>query len=123
MLGPSYDLVVPKPDKDGLDIAGIRSMQIRMPLGTTTGWNIRAPGHRPPDLCDLTGSFIPFAQTKAERPANGDARLSLEERHKTHAGFVRAVRNAARELVRERFLLQVDADAFLSAAEAGNVLR
>jgi len=122
-LGPSYDMFVPAPDKDGHDIAGIRPMQIRVPLGTTMGWNIRAPGHRAPDLCALTGSFIPFARTKAERQAVGDPRLSLEERYKDHAGFVDAVRTAARQLVRERFLLQVDADGFIAAAEASDVLK
>jgi len=123
VLGPSYKMFVPRPDKDGLDVAGIRPMQIRVPLGTTMGWNIRAPGHRSPDLCGLTGSFIPFARTKAERLASGDPRLSLEERYTNHEGFVSAVRAAARQLVRERFLLQVDADGFINAAEASDVLR
>jgi hypothetical protein len=122
-LGASYSMFVPKTDQDGLDIAGIRPMQIRAPLGTTMPWNIRAPGHRNPDLCGLTGSYIPFAQTKAERLASGDSRLSLEERYQDHEGFVRAVRKAAHELVRERFLLQVDADAFISAAESSSVLK
>ena len=123
ILGPSYQTYVPRPDDDGLDIAGVRPMQVRVPLGTTMGWNIRAPGHRTPDLCGLTGSFIPLASTKAERVANGDPRPSLEERYKDHDGFVRAVRKAAAELVKERFLLQVDADGFVRAAEASDVLR
>jgi hypothetical protein len=122
-LGPSYTILVPKPDRDGLDAAGIRPMQIRAPLGTTTGWNIRVPGRRAPDLCGLTGSFLPFAQTKDERKASGDPRKSLEERYGDHEGFVKAVRKAAKELVKERFLLQEDADAFISAAEASDVLR
>jgi hypothetical protein len=122
-LGASYSMFVPKPDKDGLDIAGIRPMQIRAPLGTTMAWNVRAAVHRGPDLCGLTGSYIPFAQTKAERLASGDSRLSLEERYGDHEGFVRAVRKAAHQLVRERFLLQVDADAFISAAESSSVLK
>jgi hypothetical protein len=123
LLGPSYKMFVPRSDNDGLDIAGIRPMQIRVPLGTTMGWNIRAPGHRNPDLCGLSGSFIPFARTKAERLASGDPRLSLEERYTNHAGFVSAVHAAAQQLVRERFLLQVDADGFINAAEASDVLR
>ncbi len=122
-LGPSYEMFVPAPDKDGHDIAGIRPMQIRVPLGTTMGWNIRAPGHRSPDLCGLTGSFIPFARTKADRLAVGDPRLSLEERYKDHEGFVNAVRAAAKQMVRERFLLQVDADGFVAAAEASDILK
>src|SRR5262249_53254455 len=95
---------------------------IRAPLGTNTGWNVRAPGHRPPNLCRLTGTFIPFAQTRAERQANGDSRLSLQERYRSHRGFVRAVRRAARELVHARFLLEEDATTLINAAEASDVL-
>jgi Alpha/beta hydrolase domain len=123
LRAPRYTILVPKPDEDGLDIAGIRPMQIRAPLGTNTGWNIRAPGSRGPNLCTLVGSFIPFAETAAERLASGDPRESLEERYGDHAGFVRAVRRAAQQLMREGFLLQEDADSFIGAAETSDVLR
>jgi hypothetical protein len=123
LLGPSYAIFVPKPEKDGLDIAGVRPMQIRVPLGTTTGWNVRRPEQRGPDLCGLTGSFFPFAKSKAERLASGDSRKSLEERYKDHDGFVKAVKKAAKQLEHERFLLEEDADAFISAAEASDVLK
>ncbi len=123
LLGPSYTILVPKTDEDGHDIAGIQPLQIRVPLGTTTGWNVRRPDRRGPDLCGLTGSFFPFAETKAERRASGDPRKSLEERYKDHDGFVKAVKKAAKKLVHERFLLEEDAEAFVSAAEASDVLR
>jgi len=123
LLGPTYPQFVPRADRDGLDAAGVRPLQIRAPLGTNTGWNVRAQGHRPPNLCRLTGTFIPFAETKEERLASGDPRLSLRERYRTHRGFVRAVRRAARELVRERFLLEEDATTLINAAEASDVLR
>ncbi len=123
VLGPSYTVLVPKPDKDGLDIAGIRPMEIRVPLGTNTGWNVRAPGKRDPNLCALSGSFIHFATTKAERLAAGDPRKSLEERYKDHEGYVKAVKHAAKKLVHEGFLLEEDAERFIREAEASNVLR
>src|SRR5204862_7804982 len=100
---------------DGLDAAGIRPMQIRVPLGTSTGWNVRTAEHRGPALCGLTGSFIPFARTKDERTRSGDPRLSLEERYKDDRGFVARVEAAAKALVRERFLLHEDADRFVTA--------
>ena len=65
---------------------------------------------------------MPFARTMAERLGTGDSRLSLEERYGTHRGFIRAVGRAGRELVRERFLLPEDADAFVRAAQASDVL-
>jgi hypothetical protein len=123
VLGPTYRQYVPKPDEDGLDIAGVRPMQIRVPIGTNTGWNVRAAGHRPGNLCGLTGSHIPFFETRAERRAAGDPRQSLEERYHTHRGFVRAVERAARDLVRERFLLQEDADRLIQAARDSNILQ
>ena len=36
-----YPILVPKADRDGFDIAGIHLVQVRAPLGTTTGWNVR----------------------------------------------------------------------------------
>jgi len=118
----AYPILVPTSDADGHDVAGIRSMQIRVPLGTSEGWNIRADGHRAPALCGLSGSFVPFAATRAERLATGDPRLSLEERYTDHAGFVRNVEAAAQALVAERFLLSEDAARFVEAAKASDVL-
>jgi len=118
-----YQQFVPADDRDGLNVAGVRPMQVRAPLGTSAGWNTRLPDHRPGNLCGLTGSYLPFAQTKAERRATGDPRDSLEERYRTHEGFVSAVRRAGAELVRERFLLPQDAARFVELAEASNVLR
>ena len=66
--------------------------------------------------------MIPFARTKAERTANNDPRLSLEERYKDHAGYVEAVKAAAAKAVAQGFLLQADADKLMSQAAASNVL-
>jgi hypothetical protein len=78
---------------------------------------VRTAEHGAPNLCGLTGSFIPFARTKAERLRANDPRQSLEERYPTDQAFVRAVETAARALVRDRFLLQEDADRFVAAAK------
>ena len=119
VLGSSrYQLFVPRPDRDGLDIGGIRPMEVAAPTATIAGWNLRAPGRREGDLCGNSGSYIPFAKTQAERQASGDPRLSLEERYKDTAGFVKAVEAAARKLVGERFLLQEDADRYIQSARA-----
>jgi hypothetical protein len=121
-LGPGYALFVPKPDRDGIGVGGVDPLETRVPLGTNTGWNVRA-GFRAPDLCSLSGSFFPFGRTRAERLATGDPRKSLEERYKDHEGFVKAVKKAVKELVRERFLLEEDAETYIRAAEASDVLR
>ena len=74
-------------------------------------------------MCALTGSFFPFAKTRADRLATGDSRLSLEERYKDHAGFVDAVRSVAADSVAQRLLLQEDAKVLIRMAEESDVLR
>ena len=121
--GGSYRVLVPTTDRDGHDIGGIHTVDIAVPVGTNTGWNLHAAGPRGRDLCSLTGSFFPFARTRAERMANGDPRLSLEERYGDHAGFVAAVRGAADESVGRRILLPEDAVVLVRMAEESDVLR
>jgi hypothetical protein len=71
---------------------------------------------------NYVGGMIPFAVTMAERLANGDPRLSLQERYGTHAGYVAAVTAAADNALAQGYLLQADHDALIAAAAASNVL-
>ena len=121
--GTKYMALVPKADADGLDLGGIRTVDVAVPVGTNIGWNLRPAGHRDSDLCGLTGSFVPFATTKAERTAKGDPRPSLEERYRDHAGFVAAVEQATRRLVQERFLLEEDAQDAIKVAKSSAILK
>ncbi len=121
--GGSYQVLVPTTDRDGHDVAGIHTVDIMAPVGTNTGWNLHAAGPRGRDLCSLTGSFFPFARTRAERMASGDPRLSLEERYGDHDGFVDGVRRAADESVARRLLLPEDAEVLVQMAEESDVLR
>jgi len=120
--GSVYPVLVPATDHDGNDIAGVRLPEIAVPLATYTGWALRA-GPAGGDGCDGSGQQIAFARTRAERIGNGDPRLSIEERYKTHARYVKAVEKVTRQLVKERFLLKDDAEKYIRAAEASNVLR
>ena len=122
-VGPAYTVLVPVADADGLNPVGILPMEVRAPLGTNVGWNVRAEGRRQGNLCGLAGSFFPFAKTRVERERTGDSRLSLEERYTNHNGYVGAVRHAAEELMQERFLLQEDVDRFIQSAQESDVLR
>ena len=119
----SYPVLVPKPDADGVDAIGIRTVDVAVPVGTNTGWNLRAAGARGKDLCGLSGSFFPFADTQAERMASGDPRRSLEERYGDHAGFVDAVRQATVDLIDRRLLLDEDAATIIGIATESDILR
>ncbi len=115
--------LVPKQDADGNEVVGVASTLHQAPLGTYLGWNVTARGFATGRECGLNGAFVPFARTKAERVAAGDPRLSLEERYGSHDGYVAQVRAAAARLVRERFLLQEDADRLIAEAGASEVLK
>ena len=120
-LGKDYAVLVPKVDADGLDIAGIRTVDIQAPIGTSLGFNYSAVPQRR-DLLGLSGGYIPFHKTKAARIAAGDSRLSLEERYGTQEGYVSAVGSAAKKLVSDRFLLQEDADRLVRTAGERKIL-
>jgi hypothetical protein len=113
--GRVLPLLVSQVDADGNEIAGIRLPELTVPLATYTGWNFRSPAvGGTSELVSLAGSTIPFASTKAAREASGDPRLSVEERYKTKVEYLRLVRDAARKLVAERFLLPEDVGAVVS---------
>jgi hypothetical protein len=112
-----YATLAPPVDADGNDVDGVHSITLRAPLGTYTGWNTRAAGFSEGDVCDLTGSYIPFAKTLADRQASGDPRLSIAERYPTTAAYNAAVTAAANSLVTEGFLLPGDEAAAISQAE------
>lgn len=111
-----YAVQVAQVDADGNDIAGIRLPYLAVPLGTHTGWSLLKPGMGGPDICGQNGQFIPFANTRAERLAAGDPRLSIEERYRNHRAYVSSAARAAERLVREGFLLEEDEDRIVTRA-------
>ena len=121
--GERYRALVPTVDRDGHDVAGIHTVDIEVPVGTNTGWNLYAAPSRKTDLCGLSGSFFPFAKTRDERLTTGDPRRSLEERYGDHAGFVEAVRRAAADAVARRHLLVEDAEVIVMMAAESDILR
>jgi hypothetical protein len=110
--------LVPQVDGDGNDLAGIRDPEVAVPLATTTGWNFRDPSvGNPQDIYQLLGSYIPFSSTKAARRANGDPRLSLEERYRGVDDYLQRIRKSAMDLIRRRCLLAEDVDGILERAK------
>jgi len=115
--------LVPRVDADGNETAGVASVLHQVPLGTYTGWNTVPNGFFQGRILTNSGSFIPFARTRAERLAAGDPRASLEERYGTHDRYVALVRAAADRLVQGRYLLREDADRLVAEADASAVLK
>jgi hypothetical protein len=116
--------LMPRVNADGNETSGLPAVLHQAPLGTYTGWNVTADGFFKGQPCGggLTGGYIPFAKTRAERAASGDPRLSLEERYGNQQGYVCTVRKAiARERVRG-LLLEQDALRLRQQAAASDVL-
>jgi hypothetical protein len=119
-------MFAPKVDGDGNELGGVPVVLRDAPLGTYLGWNVTAGGDKPfhkDQICDYVGGMIPFARTAAEREAQHDPRLSLQERYGSHEGYVAAVSKAATRAMAEGFLLPADAAALVKAAENSAVLR
>jgi hypothetical protein len=114
--GGEYTILVPKVDRDGNDVAGIRLPAIQVPIATYTGWNLRPRGLAEGELAGLLGSFVPFPETKAKRRKTGDPRSSIEERYRNRADYVSQVSRAARILVEKRCLLPEDAERMIAEA-------
>jgi hypothetical protein len=92
---------------------------VAVPLATYTGWNFRNPSIEEPDqLLPLTGSYIPFAVTRAAQAQAGDPRSSLEERYSDRATYQTRVNAAAAQLVSQRYLLPEDQAAIVARAMA-----
>jgi hypothetical protein len=117
----AYSVRQPQVDVDGNTIAGLPSTNMLVPLGTYLGWNVRKAGFSEGDSCDLTGAFVPFFRTLAERQAAGDPRPSFQERYPTHADYVAKVTAAANSLVNRRLLLPEDALFLINQANAAAV--
>jgi hypothetical protein len=121
-LGRDYAIVVAAVDEDGNEVAGVQPVGNQVPLGTNLPYNYDARLDLQ-DLAGLSGAFIPFHATRAQRLAAGDARASLEERYGSHAGYVAAVQAATARLVAEGFMLPEDAQRLNAEAEASDILR
>jgi hypothetical protein len=113
---------VPRVDADGNELGGVPTTLRDAPLGTYLGWNITAAGFHKGQVCNYVGGYIPFALTQAERLANGDPRLSLQERYGNHAGYVAKVVEAANNAFSQGYLTAEDRDMLIQQAQASAVL-
>ena len=115
--GTPLPFLVPQVDADGNERAGIRLPEVAVPLATYTGWNFRnAKIGGTSQLASLLGSYIPLAQTKADRDTVHDPRASLAERYASREQYMDKIAKAADALVKEGYLLADDAPSLVKRA-------
>jgi hypothetical protein len=108
-VGAAFPVLVPQVDADGNETGGLRMPEISVPLGTYTGWNLYNANYGPVDeVAHMSGSYIPFAKTWAERDASGDPRPSIAERYSGRDQYLGLIAEAAVELIDNGYLLDAD---------------
>jgi Alpha/beta hydrolase domain len=111
---PSY---APSVDPDGNEVVGIRVPDVRVPVGTHTGWMPRHPDTGGTgQLLDMMGTTLPFPASEAERAHGADPRASLAERYRDRDDYLARVRAAAQQLAAEGYLLGEDIDLAVDLA-------
>ena len=100
----AYRTLVCRVDADGNEVAGIRLPDIAVPLATYTGWNEYKPPYPKGELADRDGSYLVFPAEK------------IAQRYRSHADYVAKVEVAVGQLLKDRLLLQEDANRYLEKA-------
>ena len=109
-------MLVPAVDADGNELGGVRAPMVQAPLGTYTGWNLRARGFGVGALYYDAGSYVPFPDTPEERRMTGDPRPAVLDRYDSPDAYGAAIRTACEALVAERFMLAEDIPRSLEIA-------
>ena len=101
----------------GNELGGLQTPGLLVPLATYTGWNLYNAEYGPTDTgAHMSGSFIPFHATRAEREAQGDPRLSIEERYENRDHYLGLVAAEAMQLIDDGYLLDQDLPEILEQA-------
>ena len=114
LMRPRDDRLVPRVDRDGNTHSGLQLPDHVLPIATPL--NFAMDQQRAEGACPAT-SVAPFSSDKSEREKSHDPRQSLVERYGSRTYFVATMRVVAEKLVREKLLLQQDAESYVRAAK------
>ncbi len=104
-------------DADGNEVSGIRIPDVSVPVATYTGFNPRHPDTGGTGLLlEYIGSTVPFPLDDQQRQTTDDPRLSITERYSSRDDYLRQVREAADQLVEQRYLLARDIERCIDQA-------
>jgi len=116
-VGTQYPTYVSAVDGDRNEVGGIRLPDLTVPVATYTAWNPRHPSiGGKGQILEALGSTLPFAATEADRARTGDPRRSIANRYPDRDTYLAKVRQAATELVAQRYVLDEDAELLVRIA-------
>ena len=108
-LRGDYRVLAPRCGADGNELGCLLPVEVAVPVATYTGWNPRkADVGAEGQLVSLTGSYIPFALTKADREKTGDPRPSVQERYGSLGEYTHQLTAAVDKLKVSGYLLDED---------------
>ncbi|MBC8114962.1 MAG: hypothetical protein H7062_11320, partial [Candidatus Saccharimonas sp.] len=109
-LRGDYRVLAPRCGPDGNELGCLLPVEVAVPVASYTGWNLRkADVGAEGQLVSLTGSYIPFPLTRADRERTSDPRSSVQERYSSLDEYVRQLTAAADKLKVSGYLLDEDA--------------
>jgi Alpha/beta hydrolase domain len=110
-----YKVLAPRCGPDGNELGCLLPPEVAVPVATYTGWNLRkAEVGAEGELVALTGSYIPFPTTKADRERTGDPRLSVQERYGSLDEYTRQFTAACDKLKAAGYLFDEDAERLVN---------
>jgi photosystem II stability/assembly factor-like uncharacterized protein len=109
-----YRVLVPRAGPDGNELGCLSAPEAAVPVATYAGWRLRAAdGPAANQLYSLSGSYIPFPVTRAERKKSGDPRGSVEELYGTLENYLRKLEAQCRKYEKAGYLLPEDTERTL----------
>jgi len=109
-----YRVLVPRSGPDGNPLGCLSAPEVAVPIGTYSSWRLRsADGPAANQLYSLSGSYIPFPVTKAERKETGDPRRSVEERYGTLENYLEQLKAQCRKYEQAGYLIPEDTERTL----------
>ena len=109
VLGYPFPSLVCQLDESGNEMAGIRNIELRVPLATYFPWNLRTGFKGGSDqLTDFLGTFIPFPLTEEEKAAAGDPRPAILSLYPSKNDYMEKINSEISVLVDQGFVLPQD---------------
>ncbi|QNN23253.1 hypothetical protein HED60_13545 [Planctomycetales bacterium ZRK34] len=106
-----YCVLVPRSDSDGNDMGCLSAPEVAVPVATYTSWRLRrADGPAANELYSLSGSYIPFPVTLADREKTGDPRRSVQERYTSLDDYLNQLTAKCREYEKAGYFLPEDTE-------------